>query len=181
MIYHFKLVSDEVSNFSRDIEIDSNATFLDLRNAVLESVGYSKDDMNSFYICEKDWSRREEITLEDMGSSSDRDIWIMSETVLSDLLEDEGQKLIFVFDYITERAFFMELKEVIPCQKLAFPKCSDSKGNPPQQQIDVEVFEENLDKEAKKQVERDMDLDFYGDSEYNDDELPEGFDDITMN
>ena len=43
MVYRFKLVSDEVSNFSREIEIDSENTFLQLRNAILESVDYTKD------------------------------------------------------------------------------------------------------------------------------------------
>ena len=46
MVYKFKLVSDEVSNFSREIEIDANSTFLQLRNAILDSVGYSKDDID---------------------------------------------------------------------------------------------------------------------------------------
>ena len=48
MVYRFKLVSDEVDNFSREIEIDSEASFLQLRNAILDSVGYSKDELDSF-------------------------------------------------------------------------------------------------------------------------------------
>ena len=68
MVYRFKLVSDEVSNFSREYEIDSTATFLQLRNTILDSVGYSKDDFNSFFLCDDDWKKNEEITLEDMGS-----------------------------------------------------------------------------------------------------------------
>ena len=48
MVYRFKLVSDEVSNFSREIEIDSENTFLQLRNSILESVGYTKDELDSF-------------------------------------------------------------------------------------------------------------------------------------
>ncbi len=105
MVYKFKLVSDEVSNFSREIEIDANSTFLQLRNAILDSVGYAKDDIDSFFLCDDEWQRQEEITLEDMGSSSDQDIWIMGDTPLNELIEDEGQKLVFVFDYMTERSF----------------------------------------------------------------------------
>ena len=41
MVYRFKLVSDEVSNFAREIEIDSENTFLQLRNAVLDSVDFA--------------------------------------------------------------------------------------------------------------------------------------------
>ena len=59
MVYKFKLVSDEVSNFSREIEIDSNSTFLQLRNAILDSVGYSKDDIDSFFLCDDEWQLQE--------------------------------------------------------------------------------------------------------------------------
>ena len=121
MVYKFKLVSDEVSNFSREIEIDANSTFLQLRNAILDSVGYAKDDIDSFFLCDDEWQRQEEITLEDMGSSSDQDIWIMGDTPLNELIEDEGQKLVFVFDYMTERSFFMEMKRICPGQESCRP------------------------------------------------------------
>ena len=114
MIYRFNIVSDEVNNFKRVIEIDSDATFFDLRNAILDSVDYTKDQMDSFFICDDDWSKRIEITLTDMGTDSDVDVYLMEDTKLSDLIEEDDQKLLYVFDYLTERAFFMEMKESIP-------------------------------------------------------------------
>ncbi len=42
MIFNFRLVSDEVDNFRREISIDADATFLDLRNAICDSVDYDK-------------------------------------------------------------------------------------------------------------------------------------------
>ena len=71
MIYSFRIVSDEITNFKREIEIDASATFLDLKNAICESVGYKKDELASFFICNEGWEKEKEITLEDMGSSSD--------------------------------------------------------------------------------------------------------------
>ncbi|MBD5289484.1 MAG: hypothetical protein HDS26_02220 [Bacteroides sp.] len=180
MIYRFKLVSDEVSNFSREIEIDSESSFLDLRNVILDSVDYSKDELDSFFLCDDDWERQEEITLEDMGSSSDQDIWLMDTTPLSELIEDEGQKLAFVFDYMTERSFFMELKAMIPGRHLKEPICTIKRGKAPAQIIDINEFEQKIEKaaaaEAAKLKESDMDADFFGDAEFNEDELPEGFD-----
>ncbi|MDE5773924.1 MAG: hypothetical protein K2H86_05655 [Muribaculaceae bacterium] len=178
MVYKFKLVSDEVSNFFREIEIDATSTFLQLRNVILDSVGYTRDELDSFFLCDDDWSRNEEITLEDMGSSSDQDIWIMDETPLNDLIEDEGQKLIFVFDYMTERSFFMELKEIIPGRNLKEPVCIASKGKAPSQEMDIDDYEIKIDNVVK---DEDLDIDFYGDAQYNDDELPEGFDDLSIN
>ena len=66
MVYRFKLVSDEVSNFAREIEIDSENTFLQLRNAVLDSVDFAKDELDSFFLCDDDLQKQEEITLEDV-------------------------------------------------------------------------------------------------------------------
>ena len=60
MIYKFLLLSDEVETFSREICIDSEATFLELNDAILNSVNYTKDQITSFFICEDDREKREE-------------------------------------------------------------------------------------------------------------------------
>ncbi len=46
-----------------------------------------------------------------MGADSDNEVYLMDETPLIDLIEDEGQRMIFVFDYLTDRCFFVELKK----------------------------------------------------------------------
>ncbi len=135
MTYRIKLVSDEVNNFYRVIEIDSDATFLELRKAILDSVGYSTENIDSFAICSEDWEPQEEIMLEDTGfNSSDRDTYMMDNTRLSELIEDEGQKLCFIFDNLNERAFFMELKEITFGNDLDAPRVAASQGNPPEQE-----------------------------------------------
>lgn len=42
MIFKFTILSDEAEDFIRIIEIDSEATFFDLHNAILDSAGYEK-------------------------------------------------------------------------------------------------------------------------------------------
>ena len=74
MIYRFTLISDEVDDFIREIKIDSEATFFDLHEAILKAAGYKDDQMTSFFICDDDWEKDQEITLEDMGSSSEENI-----------------------------------------------------------------------------------------------------------
>ena len=97
MLFRFLILSDEVDDFKREIKIDSEATFLDLHNAILDSVGYTKDQMCSFFICEDDWSKKTEITLVEMDTASEEDNYIMEDTRLEELLEDEHQKLLYVF------------------------------------------------------------------------------------
>ena len=177
MIYRFKLVSDEVDNFSREIEIDSESTFLQLRNAILESVGYSKDELDSFFLCDDDWQKEEEITLEDMGSASDQDVWLMESTPISEMIEDEGQKVIFMFDYMTERSFFMEMKEAIPGKHLSEPVCTIKQGKAPAQQVDLDEFERKIDTKIARDLE--LDSEFYGDSEFNQEDI-EGYEDVEF-
>lgn len=170
MLFRFLILSDEVDDFKREIKIDSEATFFDLHNAILDSVGFAKDQMASFFVCEDDWSKKTEITLLEMDTSSETDNYLMEDTPLDELLEDEHQKLLYVFDYMTERAFFMELREIITGKSLTAPLCSLSEGLPPSQMID---FDDIDIKPATSEVGED----FYGDSEYNIDEIDkEGFD-----
>lgn len=180
MVYKFRIVSDEVDNFRREIEIDSDDTFLSLRNAICESVGYDKAQMNSFFLCDSGWEKGKEITLEDMGSDSSEDVYLMDDTPLSDLIEDEGQRMMFVFDYMTDRAFFIELKNTIPGKSLQDPVCSLSMGQAPAQFVDLDEFEAKIDLKAA-QIAPDIDEEFYGSDEYTPDEFDaEGFDEMTF-
>ena len=168
MIFRFLVLSDEVDDFKREIKIDAEATFFDLQNAILDSVGFSKDQMTSFFICDDDWSKETEITLVEMDTSSDEDNYVMADTRLEELLEDEHQRLLFVFDYMTERAFFMELREIIPGQDLDEAVCSKSLGVPPAQLVSFD------DIDTKVANNTEVGEDFYGDSEYDIDELDRG-------
>ena len=69
MVIKFRILSDEVDNFVREIAIDSEASFLDLHNAILDCVSYTKDQITSFFICNEDWEKEKEITLIEMDSS----------------------------------------------------------------------------------------------------------------
>lgn len=181
MIFNFRLVSDEVDNFKREIEIDADDTFLDLRNAICDAVQYDRSEMCSFFLCDDSWEKEKEITLEDMGTDSDEDTYLMDECILSDYLDDEGQKLMFVFDYMTDRAFFLQLKKIITGKSLKDPVCTLSMGKALDQHIDMKRFEAEIDAKAAKQASlEDFGEDFDEDG-YNEDEFdPEGFSDLTF-
>lgn len=171
MVYKFRIISDEVDDFLREIKIDSEASFYDFHEAILKSVDYKDDQMTSFFICDDDWEKDIEITLEDMGSgSSEEDTFVMRDTTLNELLEDEKQKLIYVFDPLAERVFFIELSEIITGNNLEKAIVSRKEGNPPKQTIE-------FDNQIVSTSAIDLDEDFYGDQDFNDDDLDdEGFD-----
>lgn len=169
MIYKFLIGSEESSNFKLEIAIDSEDTFVRLRNAILDAAGYDKEQMDSFYICDDEWNKEKEVTYVDMDTDSDEDIWYMDETRLDELIDDEGQKLKFVFDYVTERYFYMKLKEIVYGKSLHDPLCQRKEGRPPKEDIEVEFTPVPIKVETPS-IE-DIGEEFYGESEFDEDEI----------
>ena len=171
MVYRFTIISDEVDDFIREIQIDSEATFFELHEALLQAAKSNDAQMTSFFTCDEDWEKEQEITLEDMGSSSEEDSYIMRETRLSELLEDEKQKMLYVFDPLTERVFFIELSEIIYGKDIDKAVCTRKEGIAPKQTVD---FDEML---AASGTNLDLDENFYGDQDFDMEDFdPEGFD-----
>jgi hypothetical protein len=126
--------------------------------------------MTSFFICDDNWEKETEITLEDMGTSSDMDSWVMEETPLNELLEDEKQHLLYIFDPLADRAFFMELSEIITGKSLSAAECTKSIGDAPQHLLD---FDQLM---ATQVAATTLDDTFGDDEDFDLDELdPEGF------
>lgn len=117
-----------------------------------------------------------------MGSDSSEDVYLMDSSILSDFVEDEGQRLIFVFDYLTDRAFFMELKKTVPGRSLEAPVCVASVGEAPAESVDLDDFDAKIDaKAAAAAANADIDEDFYGSDEFNEDEFDAaGYDEMTF-
>lgn len=175
MVYKFRLLSDEVENFRRDIEIDSEATFLDFHKAILEAVNYPDDQMTSFFICNDNWIKEVEITREDMGGMSEEENYVMEETVIGDIVEEEKQKLMYVFDPLGDRAFFMELSKIEFGKSADEAVCVKSTGDAPAQMLDInELLSSNTTTTAASE---DFNEDFYGSDDYNEDDIDlDGYD-----
>ncbi len=175
MIYKFLILSDEVDDFKREIKIDADATFMNLYSCLIDCVGFSDKEMASFFLCDDKWRKKQEITIVEMDTDSDVDSLVMDECVLSDYLEDEKQKLMFVFDYLTERALYIELSEIIPGKNLNKPFCSISEGEAPKQVVSID------DVKPEKAAE-DLGESFFGDESFDIEELDkegyEGLDEL---
>lgn len=182
MVFRIKFICEEVDGFVREVKIDSDATFLDLNKIILKSCNYPDDQLTSFYLCNDEWQRGEQITREDMGfSSSDEDVYVMEKTRLSEFIEDEEQHLEFVFDPFSNRSFFLDVKEVIFSEHLAEAEIVRAKGDAPQQ---IEMSNDDpltlIKGGKKKAAAADDDYGYdssYGDDvAYNADEIdPDGF------
>lgn len=173
MVFKFTLLSDEVDQFVRVISIDSEATFFDLHTAILESVNFEKNLMTTFFLCSDNWEKGQEVTLVEMESSSEYDNLVMEDTRLEELLSDEKQKLLYIFDMMAERAFFIELTEIVPGISMSKAECVSSKGSAPLQSVDEDEYVSG----SKLAVDEN----FYGDEDFDLDELDEeGFGDLNF-
>lgn len=138
MIFRFILISDEAEDFMREIQLDSDATFLDFHKAILATCGYKDDQLTSFTMCENGWEKCQEITLEEMDTDSDQDSYVMADTALSEFIDEEKQHLLYTFDPLAERCFFIEVAEIITGKSLTEAKVTRKLGDAPKQTVDFD-------------------------------------------
>ena len=96
----------------------------------------------------------------------------MSESVLRDQNFDKGQRLLFEYDNISGRVFFLELKEIVLGKNLDKPECTYSEGDAPAQLMDIDDFDVKVVKGGAAKTDDFIDDAFAGGEEgFNDDEL----------
>ena len=136
MVLKFRLVGTGTEPFFRDFEIKDNQTFWDFHNAIQEELGYDNKQMASFFLANNKWEKGLEINLFDMTDDTFTPVIIMDSTQLCELLSEEKQRLLYVFDFFSDRAFYIELLSKNPEEKnKKYPECTAGRGNPPDQLV----------------------------------------------
>ena len=146
--YKFRLFFDEVEDFVRDFELLADQSFLDFHDAIIRNIsGLSGEELASFYVCDSKWNKLREITLIDMddrgedGDSSLLPKITMEEAILSNLIDDPHQRLIYEYDFLNLKTFFIELlKSSKSDSKYTYPRCTASVGELPKQ---VNLFQKD--------------------------------------
>lgn len=167
------LFSQEVEDFVLEIKVNSKAKFQDLHNLILQDCGYSEMEKQSFLICNDEWEVKTSVKLFDNGDTPlDEDLYLMSSCRLGELLEEEGQRLAYVFNPEEKGLFLIEVTEV-SFEKIPFETAvSRRHGKAPAQG----EYEEEKSTQQKESAEEEMGEDFYGTEGFEDEELDmEGF------
>ncbi len=134
MVYRLKMISNEVKNFVRDIEISSGQTFFDLHKIIQEDLHYDNTQIASFFLTNYEWEKIIEFTLFDMTDNGKIPTIPMEKAILSDHMKDKLQRILYIFDFFNERAFFIELMaEIKNPEPVEYPRIIYSRGNPPRQ------------------------------------------------
>lgn len=136
MIYKIRVVLDVKEDVIRTIAIDSSNTLEDLHKIISNVFGFNGQQMASFYRSDDDWSQGEEIPLMNMDDSPGA--LSMATTTIKQNIEDKGEKLIYVYDFLEMWTFFVELIEVIETSEDKLPKLILTIGDVPEKSPEKE-------------------------------------------
>jgi len=178
MIYKITFSCEEGDNFRLSFNANPESTFLDLHKAILAAVKYPDDQMTSFFMCNDHWEKEQEVTLVEMDGNFEYDNMVMESTHLSELLEEQGQRMIYIFDPMFERYFFGSLREIVSGQ-IEGVQLIEKKGTAPEQLKKEDNLQGIVGKDGRADWESDED--FYGDSQYDEGDIDmEGFQDLSF-
>ena len=137
MIYRFRMLRDENDNFVRDFEVKATDTLLDLHEFIIKMLRYDQC-MASFFTADDRWERTQEYTYMDMdggmGDGGNGMPLPMAMARLEEVLTHLHDRLIYVFDPFTQRAYYIELIEAKEPQKgMEYPRLQFAHAATPDQ------------------------------------------------
>lgn len=173
--YKFRLLFDDVEDFVRDYEILAEQTFKDFHDVIIKSIqGLDGKELASFYICDRRWEKEKEITLinmdvdDNLESSGEEAIskTIMSESVLSDFIDDPHQRLIYEYDFLNIKTFYIELLKTFETNvKEKYPRCTYAIGEMPTPALHILDEDINIER-PEDAIEEEDNEDYYDDEDF---------------
>lgn len=173
MVYKFRVILDAEEDIFRDIAILSEDTLEDLHNAIFNSFGFDGMEVASFYTCDDTWNQEDEIPMFDTGEIPGEQKTMM-DYQLSDILDLENTKIIYVYDFINMWTFLVELAVVEEIQGgNMYPETIFSVGEMPAEAMEKNFladedddsfneFEDDLDEDDLDMFEADENYEDYG-------------------
>jgi hypothetical protein len=125
MLYTITVVSPEVEDFAIELQIESDATFADLHRLIRKACQWGQHKPSVFYLCNERWRRERAIPEKSFEDDT------MDEVELGDLLDDEGQRLQYIFDHEEHRGLLLEVTHISYGKHIDEPLCRRSHGTPP--------------------------------------------------
>ena len=158
-----RVILDTETDVIRDFEIEATSTLEELHDAVSQSFGFAGNEMASFYRSDENWIQGEELPLVDMGVGEET----FNEKPLNNILSENENRLIYVYDFLNLWTFFVELMETAKKDHLkGYPSLIFSHGEVPETPPDKdfiaeEGFEESINEEDDLEEDEFDDDQFY--------------------
>ena len=167
MVYKIRVILNTEEDVIRDVAIDATASLEDLHNALTNSLGFTGEEMASFYRSDETWVQGEEHPLFDMGEGVDQKIQ-MREVILSDVLIHENDRMIYVYDFFNMWSFYVELiQSDFDHESVELPSLLFSLGVVPSDVPDIQFETEDLSVDDIEDDQLEEFDDEYGDFSYN--------------
>ena len=173
MTLKLTLFSQEKEDFVLEILVDNDAKFSELHQLILNDCKYEEHKKQCFLICDEDWRVKQRVCLHDEDLGYDQDMNLMSRTRIGEFLEEEGQRLAYVYDPEGKRFFLMELTENVFGRTEKKAIVNRRHGLPPHQSLSNlkrEVKEDSSFREDPGEPD-EISENFYGDDGFEAEEL----------
>ncbi len=135
-ILKFRIYYEEDDSVYRDVAIKHTQSFFELHEAILKGYEFDTKHQATFYRSNDNWQRGREITLE----KYDRHQYkvaplLMKETTIGSEIKDPNQKFIYIYDFIKNWSFQVELINVTKEEsaKIDYPAVIKKEGIGPSQ------------------------------------------------
>jgi hypothetical protein len=119
----------------RDVVIKHTQTFEDLHYAILKAYEFDNKHQATFYRSNDNWQRGREISFAKYDKHYKAPPLLMSETIIRSEIRDTNQKFVYVYDFVKNWTFLVELINVSKeeSNKITYPAVSRTEGIGPQQ------------------------------------------------
>lgn len=131
----FRIYLEEDDAVYRDVIVLHTHTFLDLNNIILKSYEFDSKHSSTFFRSNDHWQEGREISKEKYDKPYRAEPLIMEQTVIGTEIRDTNQKFIFLYDFVKNWRFLVELIKVTKevSSRISYPTISRVEGIGPQQ------------------------------------------------
>jgi hypothetical protein len=134
-ILKFRVYFEEDDSIYRDVAARHTQSFFQLHQVILKAYEFDNKHQATFYRSNDNWQRGREISLEKYDKAYKAEPLLMESTTIGSEIRDPNQKFIYVYDFVKNWSFLVELINVSKeeSDKLEYPAVVKSEGIPPSQ------------------------------------------------
>jgi hypothetical protein len=130
--YLIKVLLETHNTVYRDIAVNDSHTLLQIHELIKKSFEFTSKELASFIKEEDGWDNDQEYPLEDVMNSGNP---TFEKVVVSDVFQEVGDQLTYIYDYLNEWKFYLEVVEIDNSgASLKEPKLLKRFGTPPKEE-----------------------------------------------
>jgi hypothetical protein len=174
-VLKFRIYFEEDDSIYRDVAIKHTQTFLQLHQVILKAYEFDSKHQATFYRSNDNWQRGREISLAQYDKPYKVAPLLMENTVIGSEIKDPNQKFIYVYDFVKNWSFLVELISVSKeeSSKIDYPAMIKSEGIAPSQYGTKGIAGDKLT-EMEEKYDLKAGTEGFGTEGDDDDELGEG-------